>query len=157
VTTPIIDSLRKLLLLHKSLFELAERKTEILKGNDIAELNSLLKEEQRHIYAIQQMEEQRKNATAKMVQSSDQALSALIAAVNDEERTMIVDLKERLTEVIEKLKRQNDLNQQLIQQSLQFVHLSLDMILPQPEVYNYGRRDTEDGEQSVRALFDSKA
>jgi hypothetical protein len=41
-------------------------------------------------------------------------------------------------DVISQIRQRNDLNQEMIYQSLQFVNLSLNLVAPQPEDFNYG-------------------
>lgn len=54
----IVDKLYKL---HSSLYEIAVRKTEIIKNGDIESLNGIMKEEHAHIQAINKLEEARQN------------------------------------------------------------------------------------------------
>jgi flagellar biosynthesis/type III secretory pathway chaperone len=154
----LIDSLEKLLTLHQSLLKLAMQKTDILKKGDMEELNALLANEQKHITAIQQLEEIRKEEVESLLQDQnvDKTISSCIEFTNEPERTKLTQLKDRLTEVITELKERNQLNQQLIHQSLQFVHLTLDMLAPQPASINYGppKQNTAPKRQS---MFDSKA
>lgn len=48
----LIESMAKLLKLHKSLLELALRKTGVLEAEDVPALTELLKEEQAHILRL---------------------------------------------------------------------------------------------------------
>jgi flagellar biosynthesis/type III secretory pathway chaperone len=154
----LIDSLEKLLTLHQSLLKLAMQKTDILKKGDMEELNALLANEQKHITAIQQMEEKRKEAVETLLQEKDvdKTISNCIEFTNEPERTKLTQLKDRLTEVITELKERNQLNQQLIHQSLQFVHLTLDMLAPQPASINYGPPQ-QNATPKRPSMFDSKA
>jgi flagellar biosynthesis/type III secretory pathway chaperone len=154
----LIDTLEKLLTLHQSLLKLAEQKTDILKKGDMEGLNALLANEQKHITAIQQVEEIRNEAVEALLQGQDvdKTISNCIEFTNEPERTKLTQLNAHLTEVITELKERNQLNQQLIHQSLQFVHLTLDMLAPQPASINYGppKQSTAPKRQS---MFDSKA
>ena len=60
-----------------------------------------------------------------------------------------------LTKAITQLKQQEQLNQALIQQSMQFVQLSLDILNPTIQTMNYGKNREDAG--SKRSVFDSKA
>ncbi len=55
-----------------------------------------------------------------------------------------------------KLKEQNELNQQLLITSLQFVNLSLDLLRPQDRNYNYDKTNQEPPKK-MKSMFDSKA
>lgn len=56
---PLIQILEKMLVLHKSLHQLAKKKTDILKAGDTDALSNLLNEEKHHIEAIQKLEKER--------------------------------------------------------------------------------------------------
>jgi flagellar biosynthesis/type III secretory pathway chaperone len=154
----LIDTLEKLLTLHQSLLKLAEQKTDILKKGDMEGLNALLTNEQKHITAIQQVEEIRNEAVEALLQGQDvdKTISNCIEFTNEPERTKLTQLKDHLTEVITELKERNQLNQQLIHQSLQFVHLTLDMLAPQPASINYGPPQ-QNATPKRQSMFDSKA
>ena len=59
-------------------------------------------------------------------------------------------------QVLRELKDINELNQQLIQQSLQFVNLQLDLLLPN-ELDNYSKEQAGQEPMPKLSLFDSKA
>lgn len=66
-------------------------------------------------------------------------LSACIQAAGNDERAPLQALQENMSQVIGELHAQNELNKQLIQQTLQYVHLTLDLLQPQPESAIYER------------------
>ncbi|TFE03948.1 flagellar protein FlgN [Jeotgalibacillus salarius] len=121
--------------LHKSLLELAKRKTAVIKENNLEQLNQLIKDEQKHIQGINALEIKRQQVTA------------------DED---IQSVKKELLQVILELKAVNELNQDLLTQSMQFVSLNLDLLMPQSDSMNYSKEDSED-DQPVRSMFDSQA
>ncbi|AJD92149.1 hypothetical protein JMA_28320 [Jeotgalibacillus malaysiensis] len=120
--------------LHKSLLELAKRKTAVIKENDIEQLNQLIKDEQKHIQAIGALETKRQQLQANEDFQSE---------------------KEELLQVIIELKSVNELNQDLLTQSMQLVSLNLDLLMPQPDSINYSKESEDD--QPVRSMFDSQA
>lgn len=61
---------------------------------------------------------------------------------------------EALIFVLSDLKQQEALNAELIQQSMQFIHLSLNTLEPSIQSMNYGNQRQE---APKRSLFDSKA
>lgn len=121
--------------LHKSLLELAKRKTAVIKENELDQLNQLIKDEQKHIQAIGALEMKRQQ-----IQTQEDVQSE----------------KDELLQVIIDLKAVNELNQDLLTQSMQFVSLNLDLMMPQPDSINYSKKDSED-DQPVRSMFDSQA
>lgn len=57
----LINTLNKMVSLHRSLLELAKQKTEIIKKGDIEALSSILKDENKHVMAISKLEEKGKS------------------------------------------------------------------------------------------------
>ncbi|MDZ5711475.1 flagellar protein FlgN [Jeotgalibacillus haloalkalitolerans] len=127
--------LHQQLKLHKSLLELAKQKTAVIKENNLDQLNQLIKDEQKHIQAISALETKRQQLNT---------LEDLQAE------------KGELLHVIIELKSVNELNQDLLTQSMQLVSLNLDMLMPQPDSINYSKEDSDD-DQPVRSMFDSQA
>lgn len=144
----LIDTMAKLLKLHKSLLELALKKTGILEAEDVPALTNLLKEEQTHIFAIEKLEVERRRFTG------DQTLSELLEKWHDLEKETLSEISQELQDVIRQIQQQNELNQGLINQSLKFISFSMSLITPPQEDFNYGQ-----GEAGApgKNLFNSKA
>lgn len=162
---PIISILEKLEKMHKSLLEHAYKKTEVVKNNDMAELDEMLKIEQSHVAAIETLEQQRQLKVKEYFQlkgietPESPTVAKLIEVTEDEaERKQLEDVRERLMNVITELKRQNELNQQMVFNSLQFVNMSLNLLRPQPEQINYSGKEVR-GENVTpkKSVFDSQA
>ena len=118
------------------------------------ELDQLLKDEQAHLAAIVQMDNQRQRDVAQYL--TDQGRSVplnptvadLLDAAPEADKKSLEEARDRLLHAIHDLKWQNDLNQKLTYQSLQFVNLSLDMVRPRPESVNYSKTEIN-GRQSI--------
>lgn len=164
---PIIQILEKLEKMHKSLLELAYKKTEIVKNGDMGELDLMLKNEQSHVAAIETLEKQRQQLVKEYLNKKgllgveEPTLLQLIEATETaEEKRQIETIREQLMSVIDDLKEQNEMNQKLILQSLQVVNMTLEMFRPQrPEQINYSGKSVR-GEKyngSKKSYFDSQA
>jgi len=156
-----LDSLEKL---HRSLLRLAYDKTGLIKNGDMDKLDQLLKEEQAHLAAIVQMDTQRQLTVSHYL--TDQGRSVpqiptvtdLLDVVPEADRKSLEEARDRLLHAIHDLKWQNDLNQKLTYQSLQFVNLSLDMVRPRPESVNYTKTEIN-GKKVLKeqTTYDSQA
>lgn len=160
----ILQALHKLTTLHKSLLEIAYTKTEIIKIGDMDRLDQLLKDEQSHIAAISQLELQRQSAVtdylqAKGIASVDNPTVAQVieAAANANDQEQLKKARNELLLVVDQLRHQNDLNQKLTFQSLQFVNLTLDLLKPRPEEINYSNGNQRKTQAKSKTYFDSKA
>jgi flagellar biosynthesis/type III secretory pathway chaperone len=151
----LISTMEKLLKLHKSLYEIAQKKTEIVKIGDIDALNQTLKDEQACIAAINNLENERKRIAAIMIPGTEKpTIVDCLSAMEGSSLKRLEQVRTELLDVLSQLRQRNELNQQLIYQSLQFVNLSLSLLTPQQDEFNYGPA----AEQSNRpGLFNFKA
>lgn len=158
----LIDILNKQLIANKSLLAVAEQKTEVIKQNDISELNEILKSEQKHIALINQLESQRRAETVRVMggqlmnRQEEPVLSDVMAVVSGSEQEQLKTLQRELVTCIQHLKERNDLNQQILYQSMQLVNLTLDLIQPRPQTFNYERPQKQTNGAKPRSVFNSK-
>lgn len=143
---------------------LAKQKTDIIKKGDIDSLQNLLKEEKKHIQVIKKLEENLIQETTSFLQKKGldivkPSLANVMEIATQSEKEMLLIRKTDLEDQIKELSMQNRLNQQLLEQSLQFINVSLDLLQPDIDSYNYDRtdNDSQENRQSNRSLFDSKA
>ena len=135
----LILIMNKLLKLHKSLFELTSKKTDIVKRGDMEALNLLLKDEQTHMTAIAKLEQERLTEVKRLLPDIENpTLQDITDKADPVNKNLLLPLKEELIEVINEIKTRNELNQQLIHQSLQFINFSKSIVMPQEKDYNYG-------------------
>lgn len=156
----------KLERMHKSLLELAYKKTELIKVNNMEAFNQLLKDEQAHVAAIEQLEQQRQIMVTDYLRAKGIALSdhptvadVIEAANTSQQKQQLQTIRDRLLLVMGDLQQQNNLNQQLVLQSLKFVNMTLEMLRPRPEQINYSSREVRGTQQatSKKMYFDSQA
>lgn len=137
----LIRILEKQLKLYTSLYGMALSKVDVIKKNDILTLNQMMKNEQKHITAITALENERLKELQQLFQTSTgtiPTISECIEKANVEQKVILEDLYKNLTAILQKIKEQNALNQEMIQQSLQFVNYSLDLFQPRTKTINYG-------------------
>jgi flagellar biosynthesis/type III secretory pathway chaperone len=150
-------AMEKLLKLHKSLYELAVKKTDIIKTGDMDALNQMLKDEQAHIAAISRLDKEREKAAhfiAPMLESP--TVSDCLNLLSQPERLKLAAITEELAGLVYELKEQNFLNQQLVHHSLQFVNISINLLRPQPETMNYGPPARNKSGKINPGIFNSK-
>lgn len=158
----IIESIEKLLTIHESLLEISEHKTEIVKAGSIDDLQPLLMKERRYIQALKQAENSREKAVSSWASEQSVPLneittSTILQLVDEgETRNQLMVITTELTDMITAIKQQETLNRSLIEQSLQFVDMSLDLLHPSINQFNYGEKNRPD-KGKRQSVFDSKA
>jgi|SRR5690625_559962 len=158
----LYDTLKKLIGLHEELIQISNHKTEEIKQGDMDKLSKLLMQERKQIQAITQTETKRQSIvddffTNKGAHDKEQTMSNLLVLIDhDDEKQQVELLVSTLVDTIVELRQVEQLNKELMEQSMQFVQLSLDMLQPSIQRMNY------DGKQNVQkstkqSVFDSKA
>ncbi|MBS4174165.1 flagellar protein FlgN [Bacillus sp. FJAT-49736] len=159
MSEPIITVLEKLYKLHESLYKLSLDKATIIKENDMEKLQQMLKDEQSHVAAINTLEVERQKLAKQLLGTDkDVTISECIEAAPSEMKGKLISLQTKISDIVEKLKDQNELNQSLIYLSLQYVNMTLDMLQPKPESFTYGRPNQQKSPKKPSfTAFDSKA
>jgi hypothetical protein len=159
----LLTVLEKIVKLQKSLHQIALKKTDILKADDIEALGQLMKDELKHIKAIEMVNGEREQIQRQLenellLPPTNITISQLLKSSMLKDKESLRKLQVKLVEQTQSLKEINEFNQQLLQQSLNFVNLNLDLVLGQQESGNYTDNSSNEEEESTsRSLFDSKA
>ncbi|SEA39412.1 FlgN protein [Thalassobacillus cyri] len=160
--TKVNVQMEKLKQLHESLLYLSREKTELLKQGETGSLQQLLTQERKHIQAITKIENERMHTVTDWcpqqgIELETPTLSGLLGFLEDsKEKNLLQSLFEDLAFLVSELKQQEQLNAELTKQSLQFIHLSLDMLQPSLNNVNYNKQ-TGVSNKEKRSVFDSKA
>ncbi|MHA6252369.1 flagellar protein FlgN [Oceanobacillus sp. CAU 1775] len=157
----IINSLEKLVALHEELLLFSEQKTEIIKEGSIEKIQKLIVKERKLIRQVEQAENERREVVkAWYIANNDSVEDASVTDIlekltDKQEKEALEQVTIKLTKAITNLKANEQLNMALINQSMQFVQVSLDLLSPSLKNLNYG--DQSDLEEPGRSVFDSKA
>jgi flagellar biosynthesis/type III secretory pathway chaperone len=156
-TKNLISVMEKLLKLHQSLYELSVKKTDIVIKGDLDALQQILKDEQAHIAAISKLEGERQKIVEAILPGVEKpTIPDCMETADGAEKEALGQLRTELIEIVTKIKDQNEVNQQMIHQSLQFVHLTMNLVAPQPVDFNYGPPTGKTSGQTP-GFFNSKA
>ncbi|WP_062050216.1 flagellar protein FlgN [Bacillus sp. JCM 19034] len=149
--------------IQHELLKIAKQKVEPIKKGNPKEIEALVRNEAKLIRQLEATEVLRTKAVKSFLHeqgiSKEMAtVSELLKWANEEDAQRLTTLQQSLLDTTDKLKRQNQFNQQLIDESLQFVTLSLDLMMPQKEDISYSPNERQDELLGTgRSLFDSKA
>ena len=157
----IIKSLENLVALHDELLQFSERKTEIIKEGSIEKLQKVIVKERKLVRQVEQAEKERSSLVEVWYVANDfpieeATVTDMLEKTTDEhEKVALEEVTIKLTKAITNLKANEQLNIALINQSMQFVQVSLDLLSPSLKNLNYG--DQSEREEPGRSVFDSKA
>lgn len=159
---PLLKAMSDLITVHESLLSMAVQKSEKLKQNELEAFNDLIKMEQKHIQALEQLEKVRLKAAKDLAVflnlQEDASVTDIIARLPlEKDQQRLEEKATALLEAVLHIKQQEDLNRQLLKQSLQFVQLQLDLMEPSVESMTYGTKKIAEDPKAKRSVFDSKA
>lgn len=160
----LYELLDNLIQLHKALYTLATQKKEVLIKGQVDELVAITRQEQHLMKGITAAETARQQTVQELSAEKgfslqEGRLAELIKLTTSaEEKQRLTTYREELARVVEQLRETNDVNQQLLKQSLSFVTMTLDLLTDVPEDdYLYGQSTTDLHRQTSRTFFNKKA
>lgn len=160
----LIQALEQLKGLHDQLLQIASEKTTALIDGNMENLQRILIAERRLITKIVQAEDRRSEAATEyaaflgMEKNVEAKITELLEGTeNRVEQTELEQATVKLVELITKLKTQEEINQQLLTQSLQFVQFSLNTINPSLDQLNYGLNKPDQARVINKSMYDSEA
>jgi flagellar biosynthesis/type III secretory pathway chaperone len=162
---PLTETLEKLIELHQVLLKLAQEKTPVIVKDEVERLSAIMSQENKLLKQVADLDRQRVERTSEYLQARGYApnpnvtISDLIRMIfKVEDKKMMQVLQQRLLESISELRKANDLNQKLIEQSLQFINYSIDLLTGAPDQDATYRNPQQQGYGTARAgLFDTRA
>nr|WP_275901704.1 flagellar protein FlgN [Paenibacillus sp. SYP-B3998] len=135
-----METMGILLEAHEALLGLARDKTQVLVSNDINQLNMIVNRENKWIRIIAETDQQRLQLISAYLISRGYnpnpkiTVSDLVKVIfKAEEKQALAQAQQKLLATIKELKASNNINQQLIEQSLSFINYSIDLVLGAPE------------------------
>jgi len=157
----VVRSLRKLVELHQQLINISEQKTDLIKEGKVEKLQEKILQERKLVLQLEQYEKERQALVeswfiSKDLTTEDMTISSILLNLESEkQQNKLASVTTELTEAITDLKRSEQLNRELLEQSMQFVQMSLHLLSPTLEQMNYGEKDAK--VDRGRSVFDSKA
>ncbi|MGD8190286.1 flagellar protein FlgN [Brevibacillus ginsengisoli] len=161
----LYEMLDNLLNLHRALYTLAEQKKDVLIKGNVEALTLMTQQEQKLIKAVNASEAARSQVihdilAEKGLSLAEPTLYELIKSLTSiEEKSRLKSYREELIRIVSELRQANELNQQLLEQSLSFVNHSLDILTDTPEdEFIYKKPIGHQGaQQASRSFINKKA
>jgi len=161
----LMDHLMQMLITYEQLLSLAQEKKVSIIHNRIEEVNSATMKESKLIKPIPELETALRGYMTSIQREFGfrpkltLTLSELVKLItNPEEKLLLIDTQKKLANVTAELQRVNELNQQLIQQALEYVNFSLDVLCgPEEEEVTYQRPSYQQQQPKKRTgIYDTK-
>ncbi len=136
---PLYDVLDQLLQQHQALCTLARQKKEVLIKNEIETLMEITKQESKLLKAVEQTEASRVELVKQLCAARGLSLESVTlqdlikSTTSLEEKNRLAHYRQELIRIVSELRQANELNQQLLEQSLSFIQHNLDLLTAAPE------------------------
>jgi len=147
--------------LYTGVLKLAEEKTKVIVGGDIKVLENITKKEQQYIMNMATFEKLRRSILTNIAQELSieeiSSVSELILFIEEDAGNEIDDLRNDLLKTIADLKAVNEGNEKLINQSLQYINLNIEILTSSSEDGNrYSNKASENKQVKSINFFDMK-
>jgi len=161
----LYEVLENLISLHKALYTLAVQKKEVLIKGEVDTLVQITHQEQKLIKGIETAEEKRIQLVQDLLKEKgmplgEGTLSELIKlSTHAADKSKLTTCRNELTRIVSELRAANEENQQLLEQSLSFVNLSLELFTDHPEedFFYKNPRTYQGGSHLNRPFINKKA
>ncbi|WP_310830517.1 flagellar protein FlgN [Paenibacillus pedocola] len=162
--TRLLELLERLDETHIQMLDLAAVKKQTIMDNKVDGLIDIMNRESKLMKLIGQLEEQRAEAAYTFLQgvgirsNLNLNLTELSRLVFDpEDKLRLQQVQQKLSNTLHHLKKANELNQKLIEQSLTFIDYSLDLLVGRPNQEFTYHHPSDKGYNSNRpGLFDAR-
>ena len=157
------DIIQEQLQLHEQLLSLSTEKKTILIEGSLERLEKLIKNEHRLIQEVQYLERDRFAMVKQLAEvlkiSPDRVtISFLIDVVqSSEEKQLMAELKDNFQRVIEELTRINEINSNLLKQSLEYIQTTMEAITEDPGEDIVYTNPTKMVGRKGKSVFDAKS
>jgi flagellar biosynthesis/type III secretory pathway chaperone len=149
-------------LLYRDASEISSKKTEIIVRGSIEDLESLVKAEQAIILKIGQLESQREAVISKLSAELDLELSGINLSqiterLGEQSTARLNSCQDVLMSTLTGLKNKNETNEQLIQNALDYINFSVNVITSDRSGgISYSSGGEEDQAAGRKHIFDVK-
>lgn len=158
---PLLNKLQDLLKAHETLLLISDEKTDVLIEGNMEAFQKILLSEKKAVKELSRAENERQKVSTqyasdyKLTEEEVTVTSLIERLTGSDEQQQLEDITTKLVNCITELKRKEEMNRVLIQQSMQFVQFSLDVMNPNIEKMNYGHKSKNSN--NARSTFDSQA
>ncbi|RAP73938.1 flagellar protein FlgN [Paenibacillus montanisoli] len=139
IVVTIIATLEQQADVYSQLLALAKEKTPYLVHNQVDRLNAAIQKERKLLKTAEELEQQRMRLSGQyftslnMLRYKGGKISEMIRTVTSpQDKIRLTIVHTELTGLLDELQKVNQLNQQLIEQSLKFIDYSIDLMVEKP-------------------------
>lgn len=157
----LINILERETEIYEELLKISKDKTDIIVKGKVTDLENITKVEQNFALDIERLEALREKVIKNLaddigINHSNLTISKLIKYLDKENAQELEKCKENLLGIINEIKNINDLNAKLIQNSIDYINFSINLLASIPEANNNYSSTGNSNEGMQKTYFDVK-
>lgn len=156
----LVMALEKEYDIYMELSEIADRKKQIIIDGKIKELDKITIKEQGLAMSLVKLEGFREKIIDKIMielkVTNVETITELITMLDDESKRKLSKTKNKLIDVIGEIKGKNDLNGQLIEQSLKYIDFNMGLLAGLEDDNKYKATGKNNDMVQKKSIFDAK-
>lgn len=158
----LILTLNKEYDIYEEVLKLAKEKRRIIIEGRVKELDGITRKEQSIIVTLGKLENIREAVVNNIIKEMEikddvENITSLVKYLDDEDREKVLEIKEKLVKLLDEVKKENDLNSQLIKQSLEYIEFNKNLLTSlENQGLTYGANANEKNVKVKNNLFDMK-
>ncbi|BEP30211.1 flagellar protein FlgN [Helicovermis profundi] len=157
----LINALQKEYEIYKELTKIADDKKQIIIDGKIKELDKITIREQGLAMSLVKLENYREKVINKIMKDLNikniDTITELITHLDQDSKNKLNTVKNQLIGIIDDIKNKNELNSQLIDQSLKFIDFNIGLLAGIEEDNKYASDGKDPKFIQRKSLFDAKA
>ena len=128
----LLEILRKELEIYKKILDVSKHKTDLLKSNNVKELEATTKEEEELVSEVVAEEKVRIQIIKELCRTNGRPEKTLkieeLCEFEEAPKEELIQMKKDITEILDELKEVNNINAVLIKSSLEYVNFAVNML-----------------------------
>lgn len=160
----LINELKEVLLqelkIYKHMLEVTKNKTDVITSGKAKELDNITQIEQTLILNIVKLEDLREgiieNIKKQMNIKDDLNITKLLKKLDKGQREEIEKIRDQLLEILNNIKERNNLNSVLINDSLEYINLNINLLTNAASENTYSDKVKKKNVQQQKSIFDAK-
>jgi flagellar biosynthesis/type III secretory pathway chaperone len=155
----MIKHFEEMIAIQTQLINCSERKKSVLIERKVKELNQIVQEEAKLVKLLAKLEEERKQLVDSALQEHPSFSQFIDALPDDPSKKKLSSLFKELQQLTMELQSKNQVNEQLLQDSVSFVQHMIDQVTHSKQRhFNYqSPLSSQPSQTSSRGFFDTKA
>lgn len=126
----LLEILKKELDIYQELLKVSNEKTDIVKEDKTSELDQLVRQEEILIAKVVELEKKRIRILKEIcvnLRLKEESISISDLSQYVDEKQELLEMKEKITKTLKELKRANELNTKLVENSLEYINFSVNL------------------------------